>query len=240
MTIETITDIPDPVPMTGWKDVIIIDCQEPLSLLNNIDPRIFVDPQYFKQNIPQALDQMYLRKSAAERLVKATDLLPNRYSLIIFDAFRPLSVQQSLFDTFKNLILEESLAKGQVLSKEEISERVQRYVSLPSDNPTRPSPHATGGAVDLSILDSNGRLLDMGTEFDSFEPNAGTAYFKGKEGGEVVHRNRNLLYHIMARVGFTNYPEEWWHFDYGNQFWGYTLHRPAIYGLYPWTNLREI
>jgi len=23
----------------------------------------------------------------------------------------------------------------------------------------------------------------------------------------------------MTSAGFTNYPEEWWHFDFGNSFW---------------------
>ena len=50
----------------------------------------------------------------------------------------------------------------------QLNEEAQRYVSIPSADLTRPSPHATGGAVDLSVLDPNGRLLDMGTKFDHF------------------------------------------------------------------------
>ena len=30
---------------------------------------------------------------------------------------------------------------------------------------------------------------------------------------------RRLLFHTLIDVGFVNYPEEWWHFDYGNQWW---------------------
>ena len=34
----------------------------------------------------------------------------------------------------------------------------------------------------------------------------------------------------MSDQGFTAYHEEWWHFDYGDQFWGLATGRPAIYG----------
>jgi hypothetical protein len=31
-------------------------------------------------------------------------------------------------------------------------------------------------------------------------------------------------------VGFTNYREEWWHFDYGNRFWAKLNGTDSIYG----------
>ena len=43
--------------------------------------------------------------------------------------------------------------------------------------------------------------------------------------------NRRLLYHVMVSAGFTNYPDEWWHFDYGNQNWALMSGRKAaVYG----------
>ena len=33
----------------------------------------------------------------------------------------------------------------------------------------------------------------------------------------------------MAAQGFTAYLEEWWHFDYGDQFWGLATGRAACY-----------
>jgi hypothetical protein len=33
----------------------------------------------------------------------------------------------------------------------------------------------------------------------------------------------------MSAQGFTAYVEEWWHFDYGDQFWGLVTERPARY-----------
>jgi len=82
----------------------------------------------------------------------------------------------------------------------------------------------------LSIKESLGLPLDMGTDFDSFEIMAQTAYFKRVQGGEEVHQNRRLLYIVMTQAGFTNYPEEWWHYDFGNQFWGKITGEKAKYG----------
>jgi zinc D-Ala-D-Ala dipeptidase len=148
---------------------------------------------------------------------------------VVFDALRPPSVQQSLFDSFKDRLTLENPGR----TEQEIVEMTQTYVSLPSSNPARPSPYAMGGAVDLSIAGTDGALLDMGTGFDWFGLEAGPHYFRGWDGAEQIHLNRRLLFTVMLEAGFTNYPEEWWHFDYGNQFWGHLSGNQAVYNLAP-------
>lgn len=110
----------------------------------------------------------------------------------------------------------------------------QTYVSLPSTNPTRPSPHNTGGAVDLTLAYEDGSQAPMGTEFDDFSVRAATAYFENKSGltgqEKEFRDNRRILFYALTQVGFTNYREEWWHFDYGNQFWATQNKSHAIYG----------
>lgn len=113
--------------------------------------------------------------------------------------------------------------------EEKLTQMTETYVSLPSTDRTKPSPHATGGAIDLSIIKEDGTFLDMGTEWDNFDINSRTSHFRNKN--SIVHQNRALLYGVMSKVGFTNYPEEWWHYDFGNQFWGHILNRTAIYGM---------
>jgi len=78
----------------------------------------------------------------------------------------------------------------------------------------------------------------MGTIFDDFSDRAATNYFEGMvtekthdNGTSIPLHNRRLLYSIMTSVGFTNYFAEWWHFDYGNQFWAFvSAEKTAIYG----------
>ena len=36
---------------------------------------------------------------------------------------------------------------------------------------------------------------------------------------DVAARNRRLLLEVMTAVGLVNYPREWWHFSYGDQYW---------------------
>lgn len=220
-------EIPDPVSMAGWKEVAIEESGQSLIDLDNLDPRIQVVPQYLRQGIPGALSRMYLRQEAVERLIEAARLLPEGYELVVYDSYRPLEVQASLFNTFKNQLQEQYPQK----SEDELVVLTQTYVSLPSKDPARPSPHATGGAVDLSVICSSGLPLDMGTDFNSFEIVAQTAYFKRDRKAESIHQNRRLLYMVMTQAGFTNYPEEWWHYDFGNQFWGKITGEKAKYGL---------
>lgn len=78
----------------------------------------------------------------------------------------------------------------------------------------------------------------MGTDFDHFGPEAATRYFEERDvaakkaiaTSDNPVANRRLLFNVLSQHGFTNYAEEWWHFDYGNQFWGRILSRCAIYG----------
>lgn len=220
-------EIPDPISMAGWKEVAIEESYQPLINLDGLDPRIQIDPQYYRAGIPNALYSMYLRQEAAEKLIEAASLLPEGHKLVVFDSFWPLEVQENLFNTFKTQLREQYPEK----SEEELVGLTQTYVSLPSKDPMKPSPHATGGAVDLSVVGPSGLPLDMGTDFDSFEITAQTAYFKKDPKTENIHQNRRLLYMVMTQAGFTNYPEEWWHYDFGNQFWGKITGEKAKYGL---------
>lgn len=76
----------------------------------------------------------------------------------------------------------------------------------------------------------------MGTSFDDFNEKSNTRYYEqlidaGKKLSDeelIVSNNRRLLFHIMNRVGFTSYPEEWWHYDYGNQLCGKL--KDTVYG----------
>ena len=74
------------------------------------------------------------------------------------------------------------------------------------------SGHSRGGTVDLTLLtcaDQRCQPLDMGTEFDFFDPRANTASPVVSDG---QRSNRERLREAMAAQGFADYPYEWWHF----------------------------
>ncbi len=224
--------IPSDRKIEGWKNVIIEECGETAVLLNSYAPDYIVaDSQYFAQKIDGAKVEIYCRADVAIRLLNAAQQLPTGYKFLVWDAWRPVEVQQALFDAHKAQLKKQM----QNASEEELIETTQKYVSVPSVNELRPSPHLTGGAIDLTIIDNQGQQLDMGTPFDHFGPEAQTDFYELKDSltaeESIILYNRRLLYNAMVSAGFSNYPHEWWHFDYGNQFWGKLTDNKAIYSL---------
>jgi D-alanyl-D-alanine dipeptidase len=69
----------------------------------------------------------------------------------------------------------------------------------------------------------------MGSNFDHFGPEAHPDYFEQSE--YPARKNRRLLRNAMLNAGFTQDPDEWWHFDYGNQKWAEAAGKDkAFYG----------
>lgn len=144
------------------------------------------------------LREAYLHPLAMKSLLKAQQLLRQRhpgYRLIVYDAARPMSVQQKMWDVVKGT------------SK-------SRYVS----NPARGGGlHNYGLAVDVSILDEAGQPLPMGTAVDHLgkEAHITNEQEMVKEGILTEHerQNRLLLRSVMREAGFHSLLSEWWHFN---------------------------
>ncbi|GAB6137987.1 M15 family metallopeptidase [Halanaerobaculum tunisiense] len=214
----------------------IVECRERLVSMSLKPDKILVNSQYYLQQIQGAMPECYCREGVFDRLIKAADKLPAGYKLVIFDAWRSDELQLSLFNKYKTELRKEMPEK----SEQELTQITEQFVSLPSKDPTQPSPHNTGGAVDLTIVDDRGKPLEMGTRFDETKEESITYYYEriiqqekelsSKE--RKILQNRRLLYNVMTEVGFTNYPKEWWHYDYGNQNWAWMNEQPhAIYGM---------
>ena len=190
--------------------------------------KIKVNMQYKAANLKGSIDTAYVRRTVADMLMKAHEFLPEGYAFEILDAWRPYEVQLSLFNAYKD-----DLVKGNPdllkLSEEELIKKVCEFVSYPDKSKRLSFVHSSGGAVDLTILDENGKRLDMGTEFDDFTDKAYTSWFEENSKDETVIRNRRLLCNVMKKVGFTNYPAEWWHYDFGDLFWAFYSGKDAIF-----------
>ena len=220
----------------GWENVPIRECNEKLvSLSTFLNNRVYIDSTYHQNQVSGSIEDCFTRISVARLLRHALGFLPDGYTFRIFDAWRPFAVQESLFlDYFNKLKLEHPNK-----SQKDIMELTKTFVSYPSDDPYRPSPHLTGGSIDLTIVTQQNDPIDMGTEFDDFSEAAKTGFFEKKiQNGETLTsiemeqcKNRRFLYNVMTSVGFTNYPNEWWHFDFGNQFWGCIKKKLAFYSI---------
>lgn len=264
-----------------WKKMPITECRERLVPLGAFSdyPQIATDSIYFgeRNSSPYEIGKMkgalltiFVREEVARRLAKASSLLPLGHMLLVWDAYRPLTVQRSLFDHYVR-VLEKEVPHEQAIID------AQRFVSIPSDNPIRPSPHNTGGALDLTIIRFQEREwremeqlteivcmpetsenwqpiyaaemyrqrlireasmpLEMGTVFDGVHLETATRFYEELNPARLGDKewqclkNRRLLWNVMIEVGFSNYAEEWWHFDLGNQFHTACTGRPAVYGM---------
>lgn len=215
--------IPELRATFGWREVPIEPVHEPMVRVSDIGRRVSEDPRYHHLGLPGAEPECRVREGVAIRLARAAASLPSGLSLVVWDGHRTLETQGALFDSY----LDDLREQHPDWSADALEEEAARYVTPPSSSRYAPPPHLTGGAVDLTLADSTGRQLDLGTPFDAFVPAAAT---RALEDTDLPARDlRRTLFWAMSSQGFTSYVEEWWHFDYGDQFWGLVTENPARY-----------
>lgn len=168
------------------------------------DPTIKVSLMYSRPDnftgkiLYKDLKEAFLHPQAAKALAKAQKELKRLrpdLSLIVFDAARPMSIQQQMWDVVKGT-----------------SKNI--YVSNPANGG---GLHNYGFAVDVSICDEKGDTIPMGTLIDHMGKEAHPEYetsmlAKEKISKEAVN-NRKLLRRVMSAGGFRVLKTEWWHFN---------------------------
>lgn len=201
----------------------IYECGEKLAIF---DPQEFeLEPMYFKWGFSD-VSEIEIREGILKRLREAKNGLPKGFNFKIWDGYRTLKVQKILYDDYYGRLKHEHPD----FPHEKLCQMVEIFVSPSSHNPKFPAPHNTGGAIDLTIVDSSGIELDMGTPFDEFTQRSFTNHFEKNTDNEA-HKNRMMFKEIMEKAGFINYFEEWWHYSYGDQEWAKNSNQPkAIYG----------
>lgn len=185
-----------------------------------------LDLQYPKMSIKNAVNTCFVRKELLERLIIAKGFLPKGYNFKIYDTWRPMSLQEELYESYSTLIADQYDLES--MPEEEREAFLSGFVSPPVHERDNPPVHTTGGAIDLTIIDSSGNELTMGTAFDEFTDKTHTAYFENTQESEIIY-NRRMLYNSMIKAGFTNLPTEWWHYDYGDKFWAYYNKKKTLY-----------
>jgi D-alanyl-D-alanine dipeptidase len=208
----------------GWRDIPISPVDEPLVPVADLGPRVIEDPRYVAMGLPGALPGCWVREGLGERLVKAAATLPDGMLLVVWDGWRSIETQSALFEAY----VADLAGQYPDLERAELEQVARPYVTPPDPGHHAPPPHLTGGAVDLTLATADGREMDLGTGFDAFVPEAGAAAL---EDIDVPARgNRRLLFHALTEQGLTAYVEEWWHFDFGNQFWASVTGGAPRYG----------
>ena len=205
-----------------FEDIPVNECGEQLVNLSEYD--FVLEPMYFNKGLSND-SKMFLRKSVADKLLQTQEKL-GEYKFKIWYGFRSRSVQKTIYDKFWKELSE----AHPDWDEEKLKIEVGTFASVPN-NSNRVPPHATGAAVDLTLIDQEGKELDMGTAFDYFGPEASSLYFEKNYKNEIVRNNRKILREAMLSAGFSGDKDEWWHFDYKNQKWAAELDQnEAIYG----------
>jgi zinc D-Ala-D-Ala dipeptidase len=202
------------VPLTGDRtsapEITIEECGEALIDVAEHLSTYWVYSWLGFSSLP---NRLLLREGVIERLVLAKESLPDDFDLIVIDGWRSRVFQKELFRYYEV----------------EYGADVQGFVSEAGAKAV--PPHATGGAVDLTLA-WRGAPLGLGTDFDAFTPAAaGNASEESDSGPRIVRELRRLLAGTLLRVGLAPYPLEWWHWSYGDQLWAATNRAPvAVYG----------
>lgn len=107
--------------------------------------------------------------------------------------------------------------------RQEIWQIVYEIWALPSLNDKTPPPHSTGAAVDVTIVDNQGKAVDMGSPIDELSERSHPNYYANQDNQQYIiyHKNRQILYKVMIQAGFQRNPREWWHFSLGDQMWAW-------------------
>ena len=151
----------------------------------NLDLKYATTGNFMHEKLYRSASTTFLRKPAAEDLKKVVkDLKDQNLAVKIFDAYRPYSVTEQMWQKVKD----------------------SRYAADPATG----SGHNRGVAVDLTLIDlKTHKELPMGTGFDNFSDTAHSD-FTGLS--PEILQNRNLLKMVMEKYGFNQLSTEWWHF----------------------------
>jgi D-alanyl-D-alanine dipeptidase len=152
-------------------------------------PGVVIDLRYatadnFLRQAVYPVARPLLHERAAERLCRVqTRLAKEGFGLVLYDGYRPLSVQRAMWKLVPD----------------------PRYVA----DPRKGSRHNRGGAVDVGLVDAQGTPLPMPTAFDDFTPRAAAR----APADEPARGHRERLRTAMLAEGFRPVATEWWHFD---------------------------
>lgn len=153
-------------------------------------PDLVVELKYatasnFTGKVVYDFTEVYLRYSTVLKLMDVQqELREQGLKLKIWDGFRPISAQQILWNAKPD----------------------PNFVSNPQ---TGTNSHSRGHTVDVTLVNAEGKELEMPTGFDDFTSYADRDY---SDCTDSAAKNAMLLQEIMEKHGFKGLKSEWWHF----------------------------
>ena len=167
-------------------------------------------------------EKAYVRLTVARMIKKALKFLPTDMTFIINDAWRSSQTQKRIYQEF----IERFKKNNPYWSQKRIIQEVEKFVAPYQGNHV--SGHLTGGAIDVRLY-KNGRKIPMKSRSLSYQENALSQQPKLPK---YLQNNRRLMFEALQKAGLSNYPQEYWHWSYGDYYWAKRNKRKvAFYGV---------
>lgn len=147
------------------------------------DMKYATSDNFLKAQVYDCAECLLRLKTVKALLAANRSLVKMGFKIKLFDCYRPLDIQKKMWEIVSN----------------------PSYVA----DPSKGSIHNRGGAVDLTLVDSQGKELDMGTAFDFFGVEASHDY---PNLSQKIIENRGFLKKIMLAHNFEALDSEWWHY----------------------------
>jgi D-alanyl-D-alanine dipeptidase len=188
---------------------------------------IWAMPIYRERGYDEALDAIWVRAELEPRLQRAADAaLRDGHGLLVWDGWRPAALQETLFEEYKARLEADSGLSGEALEA-----LVARFVTDPR-RASSPPAHSTGAALDVTLCDpSTGAARDLGGEFDELTDRSRPGFYDAApdDAGRRYARLRAELDAAMRAGAFVRLDTEWWHFEFGTDYWAKVTGGPAIF-----------
>lgn len=207
----------------------IVDNQEAIIELRN-QKEILYGPS---PEVPNNTDYTKIRKTVYEKLLQAQSLLPKDLRFCLYEGYRSLTLQKTLFDN--RFQMNRQLYPQ--WSDEQVFDETTKMVSpiKNKDGSQKTPPHSTGGAIDIYLVNKEGKYVNMGIHPEDWMKDE-TGTFSQTDTtsiSEESRKYRKIMADALREADFVNYPTEYWHWSYGDQYWAYHKGHPhALYGTY--------
>jgi len=154
-------------------------------------------------------DDWRIRTEIRQRIEKASTILPDGIGFMIYEAYRSRQEQHRLWDP----VYAKLQHQNPEWHTDDLYTEASRWISPPDGFG---SGHQAGAAVDITLATLDRCPLDMGTKMnEKFTSLTMTA----SPVADNIRINRDILISTLAKHGLANYPDEWWHFSYGDRLW---------------------
>lgn len=172
--------------------------------------------------LPYTDETILVRDSAARKLAAINEALQRKnLRLKIVYGYRHPEVQERYFYRQRSILQRDNAE----LDNDSLDRLTHNFVAVPDV-----AGHPTGGAVDLTMIDTEGRELDMGTAIADFNEIEKIKTFTSEISKEQANR-RILLHDAMVAQGLAPFYGEWWHFSYGDREWAsFYNKKEALFG----------